>query len=48
MPRVTYISYYDAVNEQKSRSFMQACAHAIAETTPDQIYFLFASTGGIG
>jgi len=42
----TYLSYYDVINEQKTRSLMEACAQAIARTTPDQLYFLFSSTGG--
>ncbi len=46
MPKVTYLSYYDIINEQKARSFMEACAQAIAQTNPDQLYFLFSSSGG--
>ncbi len=46
MSKVTYVSYYDVINEQKTRSLMEACAQAIAKTAPDQLYFLFSSTGG--
>jgi len=43
---VTYISYYDAITESKARGFIQACAEAIAQTKPGQLYFLFSSNGG--
>lgn len=41
-----YISYYDAINEQKTKRFMEACAQIIAQTHATQLYFLFSSTGG--
>ncbi len=46
MGPVAYISYYDAINEQKAKSLMEACANVIAQTKPGQLYFLFSSTGG--
>jgi len=46
MSQVTYLSYYDAINEQKARALMQACAQAIEQTKPSQLYFLFSSSGG--
>jgi ATP-dependent Clp protease protease subunit len=43
---VGYISYYDAINEQKAKSLMEACARFISQAKLTQIYFLFSSTGG--
>ncbi len=47
MPKITYLSYYDVINEQKTRSLMAPCAEAIKQTSPDELYFLFSSTGGL-
>jgi len=41
-----YISYYDAINEQKTRGVMQACGQIIAQTKATELYFLFSSIGG--
>lgn len=41
-----YISYYDVINELKTKSFMEACAQVLAQTKATQLYFLFSSTGG--
>lgn len=46
MSAVTYLSYYDTINEQKARAFMEACARAVVQTKPSQLYFLFSSSGG--
>ena len=46
MAGTTYLSYYDVINEQKTRALMEACAQAIAQTSRSQLYFLFSSTGG--
>ena len=46
MGTTVYLSYYDTINEQKTKAFMEACANAIAQTAPSQLYFLFSSTGG--
>ena len=41
-----YIAYYDVINEQKTKSFMEACAQVITQTQASQLYFLFSSIGG--
>jgi ATP-dependent Clp protease, protease subunit len=46
VPKTTFLSYYDGISDQKSRSLMEACAQAIAQTSPEQLYFLFSSSGG--
>ena len=46
MHQTVYISYYDAINDQKAKSLMALCANIIAQHNPGQIYFLFSSTGG--
>ncbi len=46
MASITYLSYYDVINEQKTRALMEACAQTIAQTKPTQLYFLFSSSGG--
>ena len=46
MPAVTYLSYYDVINEAKARALMAACAEAISTTKPERLYFLLSSTGG--
>jgi len=45
MASITYLTYYDVINEQKARALMEACAHAIAETNPTQLYFLSPRPG---
>ena len=46
MNQTLYISYYDAINDQKTRALMALCANVIAQQSPDRLYFLFSSTGG--
>ena len=46
MNQVVYVTYYDVINEQKAKAFMEACAQIIAQATPSQLYFMFSSTGG--
>jgi ATP-dependent Clp protease protease subunit len=46
MNQTVYISYYDVINEQKTKSLMALCADIIAQYNPGRLYFLFSSTGG--
>ncbi len=46
MSATVYVSYYDVINEQKAKAFMQACAQIVPQDKPAQLYFLFSSTGG--
>ena len=46
MGGTTYITYYDAINEQKAKALMALCADVIATQKPDRLYFLFSSPGG--
>jgi len=47
MSKITYLSYYDAISEPKTRALIAACTEAITQTKPDELYFLFSSTGGL-
>jgi ATP-dependent protease ClpP protease subunit len=46
MAQTVYISYYDVINDQKTKAVMAVCANVIAQQNPDRLYFLFSSTGG--
>ena len=46
MNQTVYVSYYDVISDQKTRSLMALCANIIAQHSPGQLYFLFSSTGG--
>ena len=46
MGQTVYISYYDAIDAQKTKALMAVCANVIAQQNPERLYFLFSSTGG--
>ena len=46
MTQTVYVSYYDVINDQKTKALMALCANLIAQHNPERVYFLFSSTGG--
>jgi len=46
MPGTIYLVFHDAINEQSVNRFMDFTSKAIAQYSPDTLYFLFSSGGG--
>jgi ATP-dependent protease ClpP protease subunit len=46
MPPTVYLSYYDAINEEKTKRLMEACAQLLHNDRPEELYILFSSPGG--
>jgi ATP-dependent Clp protease, protease subunit len=46
MTEIFYLYYYDMINEQKAKMFMDCCSNVIRQQKPKKLYFLFSSQGG--
>lgn len=44
--KIFYLCYYDFIDMVRVKEIMGVCANIVAQHTPDEIYFLFASPGG--
>lgn len=41
-----YISYFDAIDFERTKALMGLCSQIVSRDKPDELYFLFSSPGG--
>lgn len=46
-PETIYVSYFDMINDAKTKALMGICSDIVAKNKPKTIYFLFSSLGGL-
>jgi ATP-dependent protease ClpP protease subunit len=46
-PDTIYVSYFDMINDAKTKALMGICSDIVAKNKPKTIYFLFSSLGGL-